>query len=96
MPGRGSGTALCETGGRSVDPPGAIVARGSERQLIERLEFDLLSHWLVGLSIDEKVFDASTFSKNRDRLLTHEVAQGFVSRPAGGEGSPRGEACSPA
>jgi transposase len=42
----------------------------SERQPIERLEFDLLSHWLVGLSIDEKVFDASTFSKNRDRLPT--------------------------
>ena len=32
-----------------------------------------------GLSIDEKVFDASTFSKNRDRLLTHEIAQGFLA-----------------
>ena len=51
----------------------------SERQLVERLEFDMLFRWFVGLSIDEKVFDASTFSKNRDRLLTQEIAQGFLS-----------------
>jgi transposase len=51
----------------------------SERQLVERLEFDMLFRWFVGLSIDEKVFDASTFSKNRDRLLTHEIAQVFLS-----------------
>jgi transposase len=51
----------------------------SERQLVERLEFDRLFRWFVGLSIDEKVFDASTFSKNRDRLLTHEIAQEFLS-----------------
>jgi IS5 family transposase len=47
--------------------------------LVERIEFDLLFRWFVGLSIDEKVFDASTFSKNRDRLLTQEIAQGFLS-----------------
>jgi transposase len=51
----------------------------SERQRVERIEFDLLFRWFVGLSIDEKVFDASTFSKNRDRLLTLEIAQGFLS-----------------
>ena len=51
----------------------------SERQLVERLEFDILFRWFVGLSLDEAVFDASTFSKNRDRLLTHEIAQGFLS-----------------
>ncbi len=39
----------------------------------------MLFRWFVGLSIDEKVFDASTFSKNRDRLLTHEIAQGFLA-----------------
>jgi transposase len=50
----------------------------SERQLAERLEFDMLFRWFVGLALDEKVFDASTFSKNRDRLLTHEIAQGFL------------------
>jgi transposase len=51
----------------------------SERQLVERIEFDILFRWFVGLSIDEKVFDASTFSKNRDRLLTQEIAQGFLA-----------------
>jgi transposase len=51
----------------------------SERQLVERLEFDMLFRWFVGLSIDEKAFDASTFSKNRDRLLTHAIAQEFLS-----------------
>jgi transposase len=52
----------------------------SERQLVERIEFDLLFRWFVGLSIDETVFDASTFSKNRDRLLTQEIAQKFLPR----------------
>jgi transposase len=47
----------------------------SERQLMERLEFDLLFRWFVGLEIDEPVWDASSFSKNRDRLLAGEVAQ---------------------
>ena len=47
--------------------------------MVERLEFDMLFRWFVGLTIDEKVFDASTFSKNRDRLLTHEIAQGFLA-----------------
>ena len=51
----------------------------SERQLVERIEFDMLFRWFVGLSMDERVFDASTFSKNRDRLLTQEVAQGFLA-----------------
>jgi transposase len=51
----------------------------SERQLVERIEFDLLFRWFVGLSIDEKVFDASSFSKNRDRLLTEETAQRLLS-----------------
>jgi hypothetical protein len=49
----------------------------SERQLVERLEFDMLFRWFVGLMIDEKAFDA--FSKNRDRLLTHAIAQAFLS-----------------
>jgi len=51
----------------------------SERQLVERLEYDLLFRWFVGLGVDDAVFDASTISKNRDRLLTTEVAQGFLS-----------------
>jgi len=36
---------------------------------MERLDFDLLFRWFVGLGIDDAVWDASTFSKNRDRLL---------------------------
>lgn len=51
----------------------------SERQLMERLEFDLLFRWFVGLGIDDAVWDASSFSKNRKRLLTTEIAQGFLS-----------------
>lgn len=51
----------------------------SEHQLIERLEFDLLFRWFVELGIDDAVWDASSFSKNRDPLLMTEVAQGFLS-----------------
>ncbi len=39
----------------------------------------MLFRWFVGLTIDENMFDASTFSKTRDRLLTHEIAQEFLS-----------------
>lgn len=45
----------------------------SERQLIERINYDLLFRWFVGLSIDEAVWNHSTFSKNRERLLAHNV-----------------------
>ena len=51
----------------------------SERQLVERLEFDILFRWFVGLSLDETVFDASVFAKNRDRLLNHAIAQAFLA-----------------
>ena len=50
-----------------------------ERQLMERLEFDLLFRWFVGLGVDEAVWDHSTFSKNRDRLLAGEVAGRFLA-----------------
>ncbi len=81
-------SALYEGIGRPSIPPERLLRASllqllysirSERQLVERLEFDMLFRWFVGLSIDEKVFDASTFSKNRDRLLTHEIAQEFLS-----------------
>src|SRR6185312_8615155 len=80
--------ALYEGIGRPSIPPERLLRASllqllysirSERQLVERLEFDMLFRWFVGLTIDEKVFDASTFSKNRDRLLTHEIAQEFLS-----------------
>ncbi len=51
----------------------------SERQLMERLDFDLLFRWFVGLGVDDAVWDHSVFSKNRDRLLTSEIAQDFLA-----------------
>lgn len=47
----------------------------SERLLIEQLEYNLLFRWFVGLSVDEPVWDHSTFSKNRDRLLQADIAR---------------------
>jgi transposase len=52
----------------------------SERQLVERLEYDLLTKWFVGLELDEVVWDASTFSRNRDRFLNQKVSQEFFKR----------------
>ena len=46
----------------------------SERQLMEQLDYNLLFRWFVGLSMDERVWDATVYSKNRDRLVTGEVA----------------------
>jgi IS5 family transposase len=51
----------------------------SERQLMERLEFDLLFRWFVGLGVDDPVWDHSVFSKNRDRLLEGEIAAKFLA-----------------
>jgi transposase len=51
----------------------------SERQLMERLDFDLLFRWFVGLGVDDAVWDHSVFSKNRDRLLEAEIAAKFLS-----------------
>ena len=51
----------------------------SERQLMERLEFDLLFRWFVGLGLEEAVWDASVFSKNRERLFSTEIAPGFLA-----------------
>ena len=50
----------------------------SERQLMERIEFDLLFRWFVGLGIDEAVWDHSSFSTNRERLLSGEIAAKFL------------------
>jgi transposase len=51
----------------------------SERQLMERLQFDLLFRWFAGLGIDDAVWDHSVFSKNRDRLLEGEIAAKFLA-----------------
>lgn len=50
----------------------------SERQLMERIEFDLLFRWFVGLGVDEAVWDHSSFSTNRERLLRGEIAAKFL------------------
>jgi transposase len=57
----------------------AFYSIRSERQLMERLDFDLLFRWFVGLGIDDPVWDHSTFSKNRDRLLEGDVVTGFLA-----------------
>lgn len=49
----------------------------SERMLVEQLDYNLLFRWFVGMSMDDKVWDHSTFSKNRDRLIQHDVATAF-------------------
>jgi transposase len=84
----GAFAALYEAGGRPSIAPERLLRASllqflysirSQRQLVERLEFDLLFRWFVGLASDDPIFDASTSSKNRDRLLTTEIAQGFLS-----------------
>lgn len=49
----------------------------SERMLIEQLDYNLLFRWFVGLSMDDAVWDATVFSKNRERLLQGDIAQAF-------------------
>jgi len=52
----------------------------SERLLMEQLDYNLLFRWFVGLSTDDVVWDHSTFSKNRDRLLEGDIAKEFLSK----------------
>ena len=51
----------------------------SERQLMEQLDYNLLFRWFVGLGVDDPVWDHSTYSKNRDRLLEADVAKKFLA-----------------
>jgi transposase len=51
----------------------------SERQIMERLDHDLLFRWFVGMGIDDPAWDQTTFSKNRDRLLAGDVARRFLT-----------------
>jgi transposase len=59
--------------------PQAFYGIRSERQIMERLEHDLLFRGFVGLGIDDPAWDQTTFSKNRDRLLAGNVAHRFLS-----------------
>ena len=57
----------------------ALYSIRSERQIVERIEFDLLFRWFVGLGMDDPVWDATTFTKNRDRLLAGDIAAKFLA-----------------
>ncbi len=80
---------LYAPGGRPSIPPEKLL-RGlllmvlysirSERRLIEELEYNLLYRWFVGLGMDESVWDATTFSKNRERFIDGEVARRFFQQ----------------
>ncbi len=47
---------------------------------MEQLEYNLLFRWFVGLSMDDPIWDATVFSKNRDRLLEGDIARAFFER----------------
>ena len=75
-----------ETGRPSIPPEHllkaclliALFSVRSERQFCERLQYDLLFKWFLDLNIIDPAFDASTFSKNKERLLEHKVAREFL------------------
>src|SRR5438045_3217470 len=75
-------------GGRRSVPPEtllkatvlmALYSIRSERAFCERLNYDLMFKWFLDLRIDQPAFDATTFTKNRHRLLEHEVADEFFA-----------------
>src|ERR1700724_2776249 len=55
----------------------------SERLLMEQLDYNFLFRWFVGLSLDDLVWDATVFTKNRERLLEGAVAEGFFAAVVG-------------
>ena len=55
----------------------------SERLLVEQLRYNLLFRWFVGLSMEEDVWDATVFRKNRERLLQAEVIHRYLNSFAG-------------
>lgn len=81
--------ALYAKTGRSSIPPERLLRASliqtlysirSERQLVIHIEFNLLYRWFVGLNMDEAVWDHSSFSTNRDRLLNENVARSFFRK----------------
>jgi transposase len=84
--------AMYATSGRPSVPPEqllkatvlmAMYSIRSERAFCERLNYDLLFKWFLDMPIDAKAFDASTFSKNRRRLLDQEIADRFFAAVVG-------------
>ena len=80
-------TMYAISGRRSVPPETLLKATvlmamysiRSERAFCERLNYDMLFKWFLDLAIDERAFDATTFTKNRQRLLDHEIADVFFA-----------------
>jgi transposase len=79
---------LYSTTGRPSIPPEKLLRAlllqllysiRSERLLMEELDYNILYRWFVGLSLDEAVWDATTFTKNRDRLLDGDIADAFFA-----------------
>ena len=78
---------LYSTTGRPSIPPERLLRAlllqylygvRSERLLMEQLDYNLLFRWFVGLGVDDRVWDATTFTKNRDRLLNRDLAVQFL------------------
>src|SRR3954454_11347219 len=61
----------------------ALFSVPSDRAFCERLRYDLLFQWFLDLELEEEPFDASTFSKNQQRLLEHQVADEFFAEVVG-------------
>jgi transposase len=57
-----------------------LYSTRSERLLMEQLDYNLLFRWFVGLNMDDPVWDATVFTKNRERLLAGDIAQGFFTQ----------------
>ena len=84
-------TMYADTGRESIAPEKLLRAQvlqmlysiRSERLLMEQLGYNLLYRWFVGLAIDDRVWDHSVFSKNRDRLIAHDVAKAFLAEVVG-------------
>ncbi|HET8623907.1 MAG TPA: IS5 family transposase [Gemmatimonadales bacterium] len=80
--------AIYKAGGRPSIPPEHLLRAlllqvlytiRSEIQLMEQLEYNLLYRWFVGLGVDDPTWDVTVFTKNRERLLTGAVADGFFA-----------------
>ncbi len=81
--------AMYAEGGRPSIPPEKLLRAQllqmlysvrSERLLMEEIDYSILYRWFVGLNLDEKVWDATSFTKNRDRLLEAAVAKEFLAQ----------------
>ena len=58
----------------------ALYSIRSERLLMEQLDFNLLFRWFVGLAMDDPIWDATVFTKNRERLLAGDIARKFFAQ----------------